>query len=105
MNRPPMFMTVQIRGEEKKFLLWLPLFLVLPLALLLLIILSPLILVAVVILQLKGWRGQVSSAIGTSLGLLCSVRGIRAGFDVLCSMHGLRVAVSNRNERVYISVI
>jgi hypothetical protein len=91
MNRPPMLMTVQIRGEERKFLLWLPLFLVLPLALLLLIILSPLILVAVVILQLKGRRGQVSRAISTSLGLLCSVpvSKLVSTCSVRCTVFGL----------------
>jgi hypothetical protein len=87
-----MVMRVQIRGEEKRFCLWLPLFLLLPLALVLLIILSPLILVAIIILRLSG-RGKHLSPI------------IRAAFDVLCSMPGLRVDVSNRNERVYISVI
>jgi len=93
MSRPPMLMRVQIHGEERRFFLWLPLFLLLPLALLLLIILSPLILVAIIILRLKGRGRHLSPPI------------IRAAFDILCSMPGLRVDVSNRNERVYISVI
>jgi hypothetical protein len=105
MNLPPMVMRVQIRGGEKGFCLWLPLFLLLPLALLLLIILSPLILVAIIILRLRGRGRYLSPIIRASFGVLCSVRGIRAAFDVLCSMPGLRVDISNRNERVYISVI
>ena len=45
MKRPPVVMRVQIRGKEREFGLWLPLFLLLPVGLLLLIILSPLIFV------------------------------------------------------------
>ena len=103
MKRPPMLMRVQIHGEEGRFPLWLPLFLLLPLALALLIILSPLILIAAVILRVR--RRQLPPIARASLGMLCSVRCIRAAFDVLCSMPGLRVDVSNRNERVYVSVI
>jgi len=105
MKRLPMLMGVQIHGQNWRFPLWLPLFLLLPLALLLLIILSPLILVAVIVLRLAGREGRLSPVVRASLGILCSVRGIRAAFDVLCSIPGLRVDVSNRNERVYVSII
>ena len=103
MKRPPMLMRVQIHGEEGRFPLWLPLFLLLPLALALLIILSPLILIAAVILRVR--RRQLPPIARASFGMLCSVRCIRATFDVLCSMPGLRIDVSNRNERIYVSVI
>jgi hypothetical protein len=105
MKRPPMLMRVQIHGEEGRFPLWLPLFLLLPLALVLLIILSPLILVAIIILRLRGQGSYLSPIIRASLGILCTARGIKTTFDVLCSMPGLRVDVSNRNERIYVSVI
>jgi len=105
MKRPPVLMRVQIRGNERKFPLWLPLFLLLPLALLLLIILSPLMLIAIIILRLTGWGSELSSIVGASLGILCSVRRIRAAFDVLCSIPGLRVDVCSRNKRVYVSII
>jgi len=105
MKRPPMLIRVQIRGQERRLPLWLPLFLLLPLALLLLIIVSPLILVAVIVLRLAGREGRLSPVVRASLGILCSARGIRAAFDVLCSIPGLRVDVSNRNERVYVSII
>ena len=105
MKRPPMLMRVQIRGEERKFRLWLPLFLLVPLAVLLLIILSPVILVAIVIVRVMGRGRQLSLVARTSLGILCSVRGIRAAFDVLCSMPGLSVDVRNNKERVYVSII
>jgi len=100
-----MLVRIQIRGEERKFRLWLPLFLLVPLAVLLLIILSPVILVAIVIIRVTGWGKRLSPVARTSLGILCSVRGIRAAFDVLCSMPGLRIDVRNNKERVYVSII
>lgn len=107
MKRPPVLMRVQIRGEERKFCLWLPLFLLVPLAILLLIVLSPLIVVAIVIVRATGWGRRLWPVVRTSLGILCSVRGIRAAFDVFCSMPGLRVEVcdNNNKERVYVSII
>jgi len=100
-----MLVRIQIRGEERKFRLWLPLFLLVPLAVLLLIILSPVILVAIVIIRVTGWGKRLSPVARTSLGILCSVRGIRAAFDILCSMPGLRIDVRNNKERVYVSII
>ena len=41
MKRPPMLMHMRIQGERGGFGLWLPLFLLLPLALVVFIILSP----------------------------------------------------------------
>jgi hypothetical protein len=105
MKRPPVLMRVQIRGEERKFRLWLPLFLLVPLAILLLIILSPVILIAVIIVRKRGRGRRLSPVARTSLGILCSMRGIRAAFDVLCSMPGLRIDVCNNKERVYVSII
>jgi hypothetical protein len=105
MKRPPILMRVQVGGEERKFRLWLPLFLLVPLALLLLIILSPLILVAIVIVRVTGRGRRLWPVARTSLGILCSVRGIRAAFDVLCSMPGLRIDVCNSKERVHVSII
>ncbi len=105
MKRPPMLMRVQIRGDERKFRLWLPLFLLLPLALVLLIVLSPVILVAVIVARVTGRGRRLSLAARACLGMLCSVRAIRAAFDVLCSMPGLSVDVRNNKERVYVSII
>jgi hypothetical protein len=79
--------------------------LLLPLALLFLIILSPLILVAIIVLRLMGREGQLPPVVRASLGILCSVRGIRAAFDVLCSMPGLQIDVRNRNERVHVRIV
>ncbi len=105
MKRPPLLIRVQIHGQERRFPIWLPLFLLVPLVLVLLIILSPLILIAIIVLRLTGRGSELPPVVRASLAILCSVRRIRAAFDVLCSMPGLRVDLCNRNERVYVSII
>ena len=92
MKRPPILMHVKIQGEEREFGLWLPLFLLLPLALVVFIILSPLILIAVLVLWPSGWGKRA---------LLI----LRAAFEVFCSMRGLRVDVRSGHQCVYISVV
>ena len=105
MKAPPMLMHVRIHGKKRRPGLWLPLFLLLPLGLVLLIILSPLILLAAIILRVSGRQKRLSPAARAVCGVVCSMRGIRAAFDLLCSARGLRVDVSSHNERVHISVI
>jgi hypothetical protein len=100
-----MLMRVQIRGEDKGFSLWLPLFLILPLTLVLLIALSPLLLLVIFILWLSGRGKRALLVTGIVFRVLCSMRLISAAVDLLCSMPGLRVDIHNRNERVYVSVI
>jgi hypothetical protein len=91
MNRPPAWIRIKIKGERGGFRLWLPLFLLLPLALVVLIILSPLILIAVLILWPSGW-GKWSLSV------------LRAAYNVFCSLRGLKVDIQGRRETVYISV-
>lgn len=98
-------MKVHIHGPDQRFRLWLPLFLLLPLAFVLFIILSPLISIAVVVSRLSARSRPSVHAADTVLRVLCSVRAMKAAFDVLCSTPGLRIAVTNRNERVNISII
>ena len=105
MKRPPMLMRVQVRGKESGFGLWLPLFLLLPLALVLLIILSPVIVIAIMILRWGRWLDRLPAIVRTCVSILCSVRRMRAAFGVICSMPGLRIEVHNSDERVYVSVI
>jgi hypothetical protein len=105
MKRPPMLMRVQIRGEDRGFCLWLPLFLILPLTLVLLIVLSPLILLVVFILWLSGRGKRALLVTGIVFRLLCSMRLTRAAIDLLCSMPGLKVDIRNRSERIYVSVV
>lgn len=105
MKRPPVLMRIQVRSEQDKFSLWLPLFLLLPLALVLLIALSPLIVIAIVVYRLTAHRRQSPRAVGSVVSVLCSPRAMKAAFDVLCSTPGLRVAITGRNERVNIFII
>jgi hypothetical protein len=92
MKRPPMLMHVKFQDEDRRFGLWLPLFLLFPLLLVVLLILSPLILIAVLILWPIGW-GKWALLV------------LRTASETLCSMRGLQVDVWNGRQCVYISVI
>jgi uncharacterized membrane protein YqjE len=92
MKRPPMLMHVKIRGERRGFGLWLPLFLLLPLALAAFIILSPLILIAILVFWPRGWRKKALHIFG-------------AAFDVVSSMRGLKVDVQSDHHCIYISAV
>ncbi|MFH1651989.1 MAG: hypothetical protein ABID87_07825 [Chloroflexota bacterium] len=92
MKRPPLLMHLRIHGEEKGFGLWLPLFLLLPLALVVLIVLSPLILIAILALWPSGWGKRALLVLWTSFGMVCALRG-------------LTVDVRSGRQTVYVSVI
>ena len=92
MNRPPTWMHIKIQGEHRGCGLWLPLFLLLPLALVVLIILSPLILIGVIILWPSGWGKR-------------ALYVLPAAFGVFCSLRGLRIDIQGRHQSVYISVV
>ena len=92
MNMPPTLMHIKIQNKDANFGLWLPLFLLIPLALVVLIILSPLILIAVLVLWPSGWGRWA---------LLC----LEAAFVSFWAIRGLKVDVQNPDGCVYISVI
>ena len=94
MKRPPLLMHLRVRNDEKDtdFGLWLPLFLLLPLALVVFIILSPLILIAVLVLWPSGWGAWAVRLLETAYSTLCSIRGLQLDFE-------------NHNNRIYISVV
>ena len=92
MKRPPMLMHMRVQGEKSGFGLWLPLFLLLPLALVVFIILSPLILVAATVLWPSGWGKR-------------ALLSLRAAVEVFWSMRGLSVDVHSGRQRVSISVV
>ena len=92
MRRPPMLMHMRIQGERRGFGLWLPLFLLLPLALVVFIILSPLILVAAIILWPSGWGKR-------------AFMSLRAALEIFWSMRGLSVDVQSGRQCVSISVL
>jgi hypothetical protein len=91
---PPMLMHVKIKNEESDFGIWLPLFLLFPIALAFLIILSPLIIIAIIVLWPSG-KGKLVP--------FC----LWAAFISVCSMRGLKVDVYNqaKNEMVFVSVV
>jgi hypothetical protein len=103
MKRPPLLLQVRVGGHGRGIPLWLPLFLLLPVAFLLLVGLSPLILVAATIL--RALRRKLPPVVGSSCAVLCSPRSIGAAVDVLCSTPGLRIDISNRDKNIRVSVI
>ncbi|MBE0431491.1 MAG: hypothetical protein IBX67_06665 [Dehalococcoidia bacterium] len=105
MKRPPLFLRIKIQEQRALPGCWLPLFLLVPLALALLIVLSPLILVVYIIRRLRRRRKLLPLGLRVALGVLCSPRGVVAACDLLCSTPGLRIDVTNPDERVHISVI
>ncbi|MFH1646821.1 MAG: hypothetical protein ABID71_03890 [Chloroflexota bacterium] len=92
MSRPPLLMKLRFQKEDRRFGIWLPLFLLLPVALVVLIILSPLILIAILVLWPSGWGRLALRTLGVSWGLLCSMRG-------------LEVDIRRNNELVFVSVV
>ena len=92
MKRPPLWMRLRFDDGNRKFGLWLPLFLLLPLALVVMIILSPLILVAILVLWPSGWGKRALLILTTA-------------FRVFGSLRGLQVDVQDRHQCVYISII
>ena len=92
MNRPPLLMRIRIESEDRNFGLWLPLFLLLPLALVVLIILSPLILIALFLLWPSGWG-------------LWALKVLKAAIVSFWAVRGLEVDVHNGREHVYVSVV
>jgi hypothetical protein len=91
-KRPPMLMHVKIQGDDRGFGLWLPLFLLLPLATVAFIILSPLILIAVIVLWPSDWGKRALLALWAAL-------------EILFSISGLKVDIQNRQQCVFISVV
>ena len=92
MKRPPILMHLRFQGEERGFGLWLPLFLLLPLALVVFIILSPLILIAILVLWPSGWGKRALFV-------------LKAAYETFWSIRGLRVDIQSSNQCVYISVV
>jgi hypothetical protein len=87
-----MLMHIKVQDEEHDFGLWLPLFLLLPLALVVLIILSPLILIGVLILWPSGW--------GT-----WALDVLKAAWGTLSALRGLEVDIQDNEKHLYVSVV
>jgi len=87
---PPSVLRLRIYSQQRKFSLWLPLFLVWPVVLVLGLVLWPLLLIAAIILWHWGW-GRLLLLGGPIL------------FGLLCTLRGLRVEVEQPSEQVLIS--
>jgi hypothetical protein len=88
-------MHVKIKNEKSDFGIWLPLFLLLPLALVVLIILSPLLIIGIMVLLALGQGRWVE------WGFRCLWAAITSSW----ALRGLKVDVRNGHEYVYISVV
>jgi hypothetical protein len=95
MNWPPMLMHVKVKNEKSNFGLWLPLFLLFPLALVVLIILSPLIIIGILVLLMLGQERWVE------WGLRCLWVAIVSSW----ALRGFKVDVQNGNQHVFVSVV
>jgi hypothetical protein len=95
MNWPPMLMHVKVKNEKSDFGLWLPLFLLFPLALVVLIILSPLIIIGIIVLCALGYGRWVW------WGFRCLWVAIVSSW----ALRGLKVDVQNGNKHVFVSVV
>ena len=94
MNRPPLWMNVRVRDEDKNFGLFipLPLFLLLPVIFVIMLVLLPFILIGVVLTWDSGW-GRVA------------LRGLPGSFGLFMAMRGLKVDVRGPRQIVKVSVI
>ena len=87
---PPSVLRVKIRSRNRRFTLWLPLFLVWPLGFALVAILAPFVLVLAALLWPLGWARPLLLT-GPLL------------FRLFCSLRGLEVNVEKSSEQVLIS--
>ena len=92
MSWPPMLMHIKVRDKKTNFGIWLPLFLLFPVALVFFLILSPFILIGIIVLWHKGWG---------KLALFSLV----AAFMACWSLRGLKVDVQKPDECVIVSII
>jgi hypothetical protein len=95
MNWPPMLMHVKVKNEKANFGIWLPLFLLFPLALVVLLVLSPLILIGILVLLALGQGRWVA------WGFRCLWVAIVSSW----ALRGLQVDVQGRKGTVQMSII
>ena len=92
MSWPPMLMRIKIRSEKTNFGIWLPLFLLFPVALVFFLVLSPLILIGILVTWPSGWGKLAWHALITA-------------FVACWSLRGFKVDVQGPRECVQISII
>jgi hypothetical protein len=89
MNYPPVLLRLNISGK-RRFSLWLPLFLLWPVAAAVAIVLAPLVLLAALILRPFVW-GKLLLLSGPML------------FGVLCALRGLELELNQGNRLMLVS--
>jgi hypothetical protein len=90
MSRPPLLMHLKVENERSDFGIWLPLFLILPVALVVFIILSPFIIIALMFSPDWGWW---------------SLKVIWAAVTSYWAMRGLEVEVQDSRQHLVVSVV
>jgi len=95
MNRPPLLMHVKVKNEKTDFGIWLPLFLLFPLALVILLIFSPLILIGILVLLILGQERWVE------WGLRCLWAAIVSSW----ALRGLQVDVEGHSGLVQVNIV
>lgn len=80
MNYPPLLMRLGIY-DRRRFSLWLPLFLLWPVALALAIVLAPVVLLAALILWPFVWGKLLLMSGPMIFGVLCSLRGLEVNLN------------------------
>jgi len=81
MNYPPLLMRLGIYGR-RRFSVWLPLFLLWPVAAAVAIVLAPLVLLLALILRPLGWGKLVLLSGPMLLGILSALRGLELNLNL-----------------------
>ena len=98
---PPMVLRVRIENRQRRFGLWVPLFLVGPLAMVLILLLAVLLLPFIPIAAVVLWRRGLGRWV--LLGTFLLLRTGPLLFRLLCALRGLTVDVDSGPEQVYIA--
>ena len=98
---PPMVLRVRIENRQRRFGLWLPLFLIGPLAMVLLLLLAVLLLPFIPIAAVVLWRRGFGKWLALGSLLLLWVGPLL--FMLVCSLRGLTVDVGGGTEQVYVA--
>jgi hypothetical protein len=91
MTWPPALMHIKVKNEKSNIGLWLPIFLLWPLALAVVIILLPIVLLGLIIFW-DSWG-------------MWALKVLWAAIVTCCSLRGLEVNIQDGNKLVYITMI
>ena len=98
---PPMLLRMRIRNRGHRFSLWVPLFLIGPLATLLVLLVAVVLLPFIPVAAAVLWHRGFGRWLMLGASLLLSVGPLL--FVLLCSLRGLTVEVNDGPEQVYVA--